>query len=120
MRLGSVIYIVPFFFVLNPALIAQAPLPEVLLALGLAIVGVGFIAMGMQGYFYGTGRLENRSATHWTARILLIIAGVLFAAPGGDLMGITQWELTLGAIVAAGLAWIVMKLPAHQSVHAGE
>ena len=35
-------------------------------------------------------------------------------------MGITQWELTLGAIVAAGLAWIVMKLPAHQSVHAGE
>ena len=120
MRLGSVIYIVPFFFVLNPALIAQAPLPEVLLALGLAIVGVGFIAMGMQGYFYGIGRLETRSPTHWVARLLLIAAGVLFAAPGGELMGVTQWELSLAAIVAAALAWLTMKLPVHQRVHAGE
>ena len=41
MRLGSVIYVIPFFFVLNPALIGHAPGLEVPVVLFSAVVGVG-------------------------------------------------------------------------------
>ncbi|MEZ5741483.1 MAG: TRAP transporter large permease subunit [Burkholderiaceae bacterium] len=62
MRLGSIIYFVPFFFVLNPALIGRGPIGEVLLVLSTTIVGIVFISGGLQGYLYGIGAIRNTIA----------------------------------------------------------
>lgn len=110
MRLGSVIYIVPFFFVLNPALIGQGAWSEVLTSVFFAVIGVIFIAQGMQGYFYRVGRLENDRLTHWVARLLLILGGFLLALPGGGLTGVSHSGLAGVSALCILLAWLVMRV----------
>jgi len=80
MRLGSVIYFLPFFFVLNPALIFNAPWPEVLLELATALGGVTLIASGLQGYLLWVGALHNDHPS-LLARVLLVCSGGLLAYP---------------------------------------
>ncbi len=61
MWVGSIIYFIPFFFVLNPALLLQGDNPY-LEALGLTIVisiGTLFICGGIQGYQAGVGDLRK-------------------------------------------------------------
>ena len=79
MRLGGVIYIAPFFFVLNPALIGQAPAWEVVVALTCALIGVAMISSALQGYISLVGPLEG--AAGMPLRILLFSGGVLIAMP---------------------------------------
>ncbi len=57
MRLGTIIYFVPFFFVLNPALIGQGTLMEVSVVLVAALVGVVLLSAALQGYMVGIGTL---------------------------------------------------------------
>ncbi len=59
MRLGMVKYVIPFCFALNPALVAQAPLGDVLLTLAFAIVGVVAMACSFEGYAIGIERRLN-------------------------------------------------------------
>lgn len=104
MRLGSVIYFVPFFFVLNPALIGKAPLPEVLWVTTTAIVGILLIAAGLQAYLVGVGSLARRSVAAIAARTLLIAGGFTFALPGGELIGASHGQLLIVAVVLAASA----------------
>ncbi|MEM9357685.1 MAG: TRAP transporter fused permease subunit, partial [Pseudomonadota bacterium] len=62
MRLGGVIYIVPFFFVLNPALIGDAPAWDVAVALSTGLVGVWSLSAAMQGHISLIGGFENSAA----------------------------------------------------------
>lgn len=103
MRLGSVIYFIPFFFVLNPALIGKAPLPEVMLVTGTAIIGIVLIAAGLQGYLLGFGTLARRSAASLASRALLIAGGLTFALPGGDIIGINHAPLMIIAVALSAL-----------------
>ncbi|MBT6275017.1 MAG: TRAP transporter fused permease subunit [Chromatiales bacterium] len=111
MRLGTIIYFVPFFFVLNPALIGQGPIMEVLTVSCAAIVGIVLIAAGLQGYMIGAGTLGDNSFIHWFLRIALICSGLILALPGGELVGYTNTELNLAATVigapALFLVWLV-------------
>jgi TRAP-type uncharacterized transport system fused permease subunit len=75
MRLGIVIYIVPFFFVLNPALILHGAPTEVVLSIITALVGVFLIASGVEGYMLGVGRIS------FLLKYLVLLSGVLMAAP---------------------------------------
>src|SRR5699024_1350970 len=59
MKLGSVKYFIPFFFVYNPALIAQGDFKEVFLTLLFAVLGVFFLASGLEGYMSGLGILNS-------------------------------------------------------------
>lgn len=102
MRLGSIIYFVPFFFVLNPALILKATLPEILLALGTAIVGVLFISAGTQKYLIGFGVL-GRGAAGKLARVLMLTSGLLLLYPGG-IAGLSSQVLLLIAVMTAAVA----------------
>ncbi|MEE8433419.1 MAG: TRAP transporter large permease subunit, partial [bacterium] len=80
MRLGSIIYFLPFFFVLNPALIFHAGPLDVIMELSTALLGVSLLASGLQGYLVLVGKLE----TTWPAlitRALLIVGGLLLAYP---------------------------------------
>src|SRR5689334_21062029 len=77
MRVGSIIYFIPFFFVLNPVLVLQGPNPY-LPALGLATlaaIGTLFICGGIQGYQAGIGDLRSAGALEWPLRALLIVGG---------------------------------------------
>ena len=61
MWVGCIIYFIPFFFVLNPALVLQGPNPY-LEALGLTLliaIGTLFICGGIQGYQAGIGDLRR-------------------------------------------------------------
>jgi len=108
MRLGSVIYIIPFFFVLNPALIGQGSAGEVAVVLVTALLGVWFIGSALQGYAAGFGPL-GEGATGRLACLSLFLAGLVFAAPGNVGLGLTHLHLSLiGAALGApilALAW---------------
>lgn len=102
MRLGAIIYFIPFFFVLNPALIFHGSWGEIFFVTLTAFIGVVLIAASLQGYLIGVGTLAG-SALSWIARVVLLIAGFLFALPGGKHTGIPQFELTIAAIVTAAI-----------------
>jgi TRAP transporter 4TM/12TM fusion protein len=99
MRLGGVIYIVPFFFVLNPALIGEAPAWEVAVSFATAVVGVWFLASAIQGYLSLVGGFYS-TPWGWLMRLLLLLSGLLLIAPGRNiLIPMSHWELTLIALV---------------------
>ena len=68
MWVGSIIYFIPFFFVLNPALVLQGDSPyfEALGLMALAAFGTLFICGGIQGYQAFVGDLR-RAGTHGMA-----------------------------------------------------
>ena len=75
MRLGMVKYIVPFFFVYNPALIFHGTVMESVIYCGLASLGIIILAGAFEGYLYWYGKLSL-----W-GRLFLCVAGFLVAMP---------------------------------------
>lgn len=53
MKVGIVGYILPFIFVLNPAIIQVGTFFEILTAFVFAMAGVGVLAMGLEGWLFG-------------------------------------------------------------------
>ncbi len=94
MRLGSIIYFLPFFFVLNPALIGRGSAGEVAVVVLTAVLGIYMIGASLQGYAAGFGRF-NDGVIDWIARVSLFFAGLFFAAPGGDEIGLNHLQLSL-------------------------
>lgn len=76
MRLGIVIYFIPFFFVYSPALILEGSIVETIYLFALCVLGIMLIAGGVEGYLLKIGKVEL-----W-ARPLLASAGFLIAFPG--------------------------------------
>ena len=106
MRLGGVIYIAPFFFVLNPALVGQAPLPEVALATVSALVGVALVSMALQGHVSLVGPVRG-GPLGVVLRVMLFAAGLAFAIPESPLIGIGYAESAmLGLALAALPLWL--------------
>jgi TRAP transporter 4TM/12TM fusion protein len=97
-RLGTAIYLVPFCFVLNPALLFKGDPATVILSIGAAIAGVVLLGAALQSYVLGIGQVPA-SAAGWLARAAMIGGGVLLAAPAPRLTG-----LSFGANLAAGAA----------------
>ena len=64
MKLGSVIYFIPFFFVLNPALIGRGSIYDILIVFFSAVIGIILISSSLQGYLIGIGDLKNLSLIH--------------------------------------------------------
>jgi TRAP transporter 4TM/12TM fusion protein len=104
MRLGGVKYLAPFLFVLNPALIGEAPALEVLGSFIAACFGIWLIASAMQGYVSFFGGFPAGLAGI-ALRLLLAAGGLLVALPGGELTGYSHWTLA-----AAGIALAVLPL----------
>ncbi|MEL6766294.1 MAG: TRAP transporter fused permease subunit [Pseudomonadota bacterium] len=102
MRLGGVLYIVPFFFVLNPALVGEAPAFEVVSVFITAMLGVWLMSGAIQGHVSLVGGLGS-GLTGAGLRVLLLLAGLLIAAPGATVLdlGIGHWQITgLGVLLA--------------------
>jgi len=94
MRLGAVLYIVPFMFVYSPALLMMGSWPEILLATARAGLGIFCLAAGLQGWLRCRATRGDRA--------LLLGAAVLFVVP--------QLAADLVALVLLGVVY------AHQSV----
>jgi TRAP transporter 4TM/12TM fusion protein len=104
MWVGSIIYFIPFFFVLNPALVLQGPSPY-LAALWLtakAAVGTVFICGAIQGYQSGVGDLRNAGLMEWPLRALLVAGGIVLATPGGGIVPLSEAQM-----VGLGLALLI-------------
>jgi len=97
MWVGSIIYFIPFFFVLNPSLLLQGanPYPEAIGLTALACFGILFVCGGIQGYQSFVGDLRNAGLMEWPLRILLVIGGFVVATPGGGIMPLSQLQITL-------------------------
>ena len=114
MRVGSIIYFIPFFFVLNPAFVLQGPWLESLYLVLCAGVGSMFICGGLQGYQLFVGDLRGCGRIEWPLRILLMLGGIALAAPGGGIMPVTHeqmaWLAFLLLVPTLGTAyWMVRR-----------
>ncbi|HZM34025.1 MAG TPA: TRAP transporter fused permease subunit [Burkholderiales bacterium] len=110
MIVGSIIYFIPFFFVLNPAFVLQGPWWETAWLCASAALGIVFLCAALQGWQLGIGLLARGGALEWPLRAALGLGGILLAAPGGGIMPLGHAEmLTLaGAILVPALllgAW---------------
>lgn len=95
MKFATIIYFIPFFFVLDPALISQGSLEHVALVVTNALLGIVVLSMGLQGYMYGVGDMTRMGAIQWPLRILLGIGGLAMAMPGSPIIGLTNGQLAL-------------------------
>ncbi|MBK0328042.1 TRAP transporter fused permease subunit [Rhodobacteraceae bacterium F11138] len=112
MRLGGVIYIVPFFFVLNPALIGEGTFSEMAILFVGALIGIWLISAALQGYVSFFGALPD-GAKGVVLRVLLFGGGMLIAAPTGDAFGLLHL-----AVSGAGVALAILPLAAARRNHA--
>ncbi|MCO5129005.1 MAG: TRAP transporter permease [Xanthobacteraceae bacterium] len=100
MWVGSIIYFIPFFFVLNPALVMQGNYLAGVGLMALIAFGTVFICGGIQGYQIGVGDLRRAGALEWPIRVLMILGGIVVATPGGGIMPLSQIQVTtLGAAI---------------------
>ena len=99
MRLGSIIYFIPFFFVLNPALIGNGTFYEVVTVFTSAVIGIILLSSSLQGYLIGFGNISVLSYFEWPARVILGLSGILMALPGGNLVGYSNLQLNITAMI---------------------
>ncbi len=85
-KMGITAYIVPFCFILGPALLLQAPLPEIILACVTAFIASIGLGAAMQGYFV-------RNMPYWHRGILLI---------GSIMLMETSWTWDLVGLALVG------------------
>ncbi|UOQ95130.1 TRAP transporter permease [Halobacillus shinanisalinarum] len=97
MRLGIVTFLIPFFFVYQPELIAQGNVTQIVIVVATSIIGVGLLASALEGYLTGVGRIDNI-----LFRILLFALGVCLFIPNltTDIIGlITVFFVYIGSFI---------------------
>jgi TRAP transporter 4TM/12TM fusion protein len=112
MRLGAVIYVVPFIFVLNPALILKGTPFEIAEAITTAAIGIVLIAAALQGYLIGIGRIAD-GIVGMAVRLALAFAGLCIALPNGEIFGLSHghWQLVaFGAAVTVAAALLIRRM----------
>ncbi len=95
MWVGSIIYFIPFFFVLNPAFVLQGSWSEAIYLTLAAGLGTLFICGGIQGYQAGIGDLRGAGMLEWPLRVLLVLGGLVFATPGNGIMPLSNTAMDL-------------------------
>ena len=114
MRLGAIIYFVPFFFVFNPALLLQGSIIENVQAFTTAILGVGIVSGALQGYLIGVGNLGS-GTKGFVVKTLIGLSGLILALPAGGLFGFSQISLllTAGVFLAIGVVTRIVLVKAY-------
>ena len=107
--MSFVAFLIPFAFVADPALLAQAPLLEVIVASIGLIVPTGLWAVGVTGYF--------RRDLGWGDRVFLMLCGVAaIIAPTGALL---WWVGNLAGVVFLVLNWRFAAVSLHSLLPGG-
>jgi len=101
MKLGAVLFIVPFGFILSPALILQDASPwTILYQIASAFLGAWLVACSMGGYITGIGSIR------WFQRLILFGSGLLLLLPGINLV----WAGLIIAVVTIAVTAVFKKL----------
>lgn len=96
MRLGVAKYFLPFFFVLNPALIFRGTWPDILQTFTTCLAGVCLIGAALEGYLLFVGRISLPT------RVVIFVSGMLLGHPS------TATDLYGLAVMTAGLMiWMI-------------
>lgn len=104
-RIGSVLFVLPFMFVLNPALILQGEPLQLILPALTAIIAMWVLASALEGYLYAVGIIR------WPARLLLVAgtAGLMYPGLNSDWIGLG----VLGVVYLLSRLWPAFnRLPA--------
>ncbi|MEC8669412.1 MAG: TRAP transporter fused permease subunit [Pseudomonadota bacterium] len=83
MRLGIVLFVLPFLFVYQPALILDGALVDVVLSVGTAVVGLALVSCALEGYLYGVGRIGMLARVAVGVGALMIVVPVRAVELGG-------------------------------------
>lgn len=70
---GIGIYVIPFVFIYNPALLLNGSPVEILLAVIASLIGIIALAAGLEGFLF--------KRTAWWQRALLLIGGIMMFVP---------------------------------------
>lgn len=91
MRLGIVIFIVPFMFAYSPELLMIGSIGQILQAAIIALAGIVFLSASIEGYLF----------THasWAQRIVFLVGGVLMMIP------VMTFAVIGAALGVAGVVW---------------
>lgn len=91
MRLGVAKYFLPFFFIMNPALIFKGPWEIILQSFATCFVGLCLIGGALEGYLLFVGKMNL------TIRIFVFAGGVLLGVPNTitDMYGITVMLISM-------------------------
>jgi TRAP transporter 4TM/12TM fusion protein len=116
MRLGSVIYFIPFFFVLNPGLILHAAWWEIIVVTVQAVIGIALVAAALQGYLVGIGNLATHAMLGWPIRTFMFTGGLFLAAPGGGLIPFSHLELALTSLLLVVPATVLARWLNHNQL----
>lgn len=110
MRLGVIIYFIPFFFVFNPALVLQGDWAEIVVVFVTALLGVGLVSAAFQGYLLGFGKLGT-GPQGTVSRVCIGGSGLALALPTGGLFGLTLPVLlgSAAVLLVAGIASVVLQ-----------
>ncbi|GMG82104.1 TRAP transporter permease [Paralimibaculum aggregatum] len=110
MRLGTVIYFIPFFFVADPALLMQGEVTDIVLLTAKAMIGIVIIAMGLQGYLFGSGRISGSLPVRLPKQLVLVAGGLAMAMPGGPMTGFGNVELTAFGAGCAAVIYLIARI----------
>jgi len=115
MKIGAIIYFVPFFFVLNPSMVLQGDALDAVGHIATALLGITLVSGALQGYVPVVGDLRRCGALEWPVRAALVAGGLMFAAPGGGLMPLSPIAMTAAAaavsLPALAIAWAMRRRP---------
>jgi TRAP transporter 4TM/12TM fusion protein len=73
MRLGIAAYLIPFVFIYNAALLAEGQLAQIAISAVAAVLGIGMVAIGLEGYLL--------AHLKWVQRVVLVVGGVSLLVP---------------------------------------
>jgi TRAP transporter 4TM/12TM fusion protein len=109
-RLGVAKYLLPFFFIIDPALLMQGGFVAVVQAFITAGVGLFLLGSAIEGYLIGLGDLR-KGVVSSILRCLLIAAGIFLSLPGWkyDSIGLAM------AIVGLLLMTLTLRLQVRES-----
>ena len=94
MRIGIAKFILPFFFVLSPAMILRGSFRDIFQVVPTAALGLILISGGLEGYFWFIGKINI-----W-AKIFFVLSGLLLGIPETrtDLFGVLIAVMVIAVI----------------------
>jgi TRAP transporter 4TM/12TM fusion protein len=94
-RLGGIKYFLPFLFVLDPALILQGNVGDIIQSFLTATLGVIIIGSALENYLIGIGRMCSENIYGFLLRFGLVV--------GGTLLGLRGWKMDAAGLIVVGV-----------------